>query len=209
MTLVLPLPETPVKQVQKQRPLGASPARVLDSAAAFAPLTSWRADPVCLSVNNRSDLCSKAACPLPAGPLSITLVQLLPPIAPPVRSLALLCFHPLGTPSRAPSPAWCLARLRTHLRVTGVVVSSSLRVHTGRAQASSAKKSRRLSALTRPASLTFILYLQGDYGLNVVVRGLDGGELTCVQVTFSLVLPSSGAARGVQQLQASRKLAVK
>ena len=30
------------------------------------------------------DLCSKTACPVAAGPINITLVELLPPIAPPV-----------------------------------------------------------------------------------------------------------------------------
>ena len=31
------------------------------------------------------DLCAKAACPIKAGPAVITLVEALPPIAPPVR----------------------------------------------------------------------------------------------------------------------------
>jgi hypothetical protein len=33
--------------------------------------------------------------------------------------------------------------------------------------------------------------LQGDYGLQVVARGPDGSELACVNVAFSLVLPST------------------
>ena len=31
------------------------------------------------------DLCAKASCPIKAGPAVITLVEALPPIAPPVR----------------------------------------------------------------------------------------------------------------------------
>lgn len=32
----------------------------------------------------QEDLCSKTSCPVPSGPISITLVEYLPPIAPPV-----------------------------------------------------------------------------------------------------------------------------
>ncbi|GFR48720.1 hypothetical protein Agub_g10677 [Astrephomene gubernaculifera] len=60
------------------------------------------------------DLCTKTTCPVAPGPISITLVEALPPIAPP-----------------------------------------------------------------------------GDYGLQVIARGPDGGELACVNVNFSLVLPSA------------------
>ncbi|GIL78491.1 hypothetical protein Vretimale_19238 [Volvox reticuliferus] len=33
--------------------------------------------------SSSSDLCTKTACPVPAGPISLTLEELLPPIAPP------------------------------------------------------------------------------------------------------------------------------
>lgn len=36
--------------------------------------------------------------------------------------------------------------------------------------------------------------LQGDYGLQVIARGMDGSELACVNVEFSLVMP--GGALG-------------
>ncbi len=36
--------------------------------------------------SSSSDLCSKTACPVPAGPITITLVEALPPIAPPVST---------------------------------------------------------------------------------------------------------------------------
>ncbi|KAG2487052.1 hypothetical protein HYH03_014298 [Edaphochlamys debaryana] len=69
--------------------------------------------------SSSSDLCSKTTCPVPAGPIALTLVEALPPIAPP-----------------------------------------------------------------------------GDYGLQVVARGSDGSELACVNVNFSLVLPSAVRATG-------------
>eukprot|EP00198_Chlamydomonas_reinhardtii_P011890 XP_001701227.1 predicted protein [Chlamydomonas reinhardtii] len=87
--------------------------------------------------SSTSDLCTKTTCPVPAGPIAITIVQVLPPIAPP-----------------------------------------------------------------------------GDYGLQVVARGPDGSELACVNVAFSLVLPSavSGAAGshgavGRKQRMGSRQVA--
>ncbi|KXZ50044.1 hypothetical protein GPECTOR_18g25 [Gonium pectorale] len=61
------------------------------------------------------DLCTKTKCPVAPGPITLTLVEALPPIAPP-----------------------------------------------------------------------------GDYGLQIIARSPDGGELTCVNVDFSLVLPSAG-----------------
>ncbi|KAG2427647.1 hypothetical protein HXX76_012297 [Chlamydomonas incerta] len=80
--------------------------------------------------SSSSDLCTKTTCPVPAGPISLTIVQLLPPIAPP-----------------------------------------------------------------------------GDYGLQVVARGPDGSELACVNVAFSLVLPSARSAAAAGQ-EAGAQVAV-
>lgn len=38
------------------------------------------------------DLCAKTACPVMPGPITVTLVEALPPIAPPVRALAWRCM---------------------------------------------------------------------------------------------------------------------
>lgn len=41
------------------------------------------------------DLCTKAACPIKTGPIEITYLQELPPIAPPVRACIRGCLPPL------------------------------------------------------------------------------------------------------------------
>ncbi len=56
--------------------------------------------------------------------------------------------------------------------------------------------------------------LQGDYGLQVIARGMDGSELACVNVEFSLVMPegaigssgsgSSSSSRGSGSRKAMR-----
>lgn len=55
-----------------------------------------------------SDLCSRTSCPLAPGPVAITYVQNLPPIAPPVgcRNFVIKksCFCPHGLPSGASRP---------------------------------------------------------------------------------------------------------